>query len=62
MRSLLHMSMFQHTVLAAEAQLAEGLALKLRLTWKVEEFLMGLEGTRKLTESYIEGQAKLPLK
>jgi hypothetical protein len=30
MRSLLNMSMFQETVLAAETRLAEGLALKLR--------------------------------
>jgi hypothetical protein len=32
MRSLLNMSVFQHSVLAAETHLAEGLALKLRWT------------------------------
>jgi hypothetical protein len=35
MRSLLNMSMFQQTVLAAETHLTEGLALKLRRAGKV---------------------------
>jgi hypothetical protein len=55
------MSIFQQTVLAAETHLAEGLALKLRRTEKVEKSLMDLEGIRKLTESKMEGQAMLPL-
>jgi hypothetical protein len=40
------MSMFQQTVglLAAETHLAEGLALKLRCTEKMEKTLMDLEG------------------
>jgi len=50
MRSLVNMSVFQQTVLAAETHLAEGLALKLRCTEKVEKSLMDLEGMRKLTE------------
>jgi hypothetical protein len=50
------MLMFQQTVLAAEIDLAEGLALKLRLTEKVEKSLIDLEGMRKLTESKMEGK------
>jgi hypothetical protein len=60
MRSLLNMSVFQQTVLAAETRLAEGLALKLRWTEKVEKSLMGLERMRKLTESKMQRQAVLP--
>jgi hypothetical protein len=56
------MSMFQQTVLAAGTHLAEGLALKLRRTEKVEKSLMNLEGMRKPTESKMEGQAMLPLR
>jgi hypothetical protein len=56
------MSIFQKTVLAAETHLAEGLALKLRRTEKVEKSLMDLEGMRILTESKMEGQAMLYLK
>jgi hypothetical protein len=55
------MSVFQQNVLAAETHLAEGLALKLRCTEKMEKSLMDLEGMRKLTESKIEGQAMLHL-
>jgi hypothetical protein len=49
------MSVFQQTVLAAETHLAEGLALKLRWTEKVEKSVMYLEEIRKLTESKMEG-------
>jgi hypothetical protein len=45
--------------IASETHLAEGLALKLRGTEKVEKSLMDLEGMRKLTESKMEGQAML---
>jgi hypothetical protein len=54
--------MFQQTVLAAEAHLAEGLALKLRGAEQVEKSLVDLEGMRKPTESKMEGQVMLPLK
>jgi hypothetical protein len=54
--------MFQHTVLAAETHLVKGLALNLRRTEKVEKSPMDFEGMHKLTESKMEGQAKLPLK
>jgi hypothetical protein len=56
------MSVFQQTVLEAEAHHAEGLALKLRKAEKVEKSLMDLEGIRRLTESKMKGQAMLPLK
>jgi hypothetical protein len=46
---------FQQTVLAAETHLAEGVALKIRWTEKVEKSVMDLEGMRKLTESKMEG-------
>jgi hypothetical protein len=62
MRSLLSMSVFQQTVLAGETHLAEGLALKLRWTEKVEKSLMDLEGMSKPTESKMEGQVMLHLK
>jgi hypothetical protein len=55
MRALLNMSVFQHSVLAAETHLAEGLALKLRWTEKVEKSVMDLEGMRKLSGSKMEG-------
>jgi hypothetical protein len=54
--------MFQQTVLAAETHLAEGLALKLRWTEKVDKSLMDLHGKSKLTESNMEGQPVLHLK
>jgi hypothetical protein len=56
------LSVFQQTVLAAETHLAEGRALKLRWTEKVEKSLMDLEGMSKPTESKREGQAMLTLK
>jgi hypothetical protein len=49
MRSVLNMSVFQHTVLAAETRLAGGLALKLRWTEKVDKSPMDLEEMRKPT-------------
>jgi hypothetical protein len=55
MRSVLNMSVFQQTVLAAETRLAQGLALKLRWTEKVEKSLMDLEGMRRLAEYKMEG-------
>jgi hypothetical protein len=56
------MSMFQQTVLAAETHLAKGLTLNLRRTENVEKSPMDFEVLHKLTESKMEGQAKLPLK
>jgi hypothetical protein len=50
------MSRFQQTVLTAVTHLAEGLALKLRWTEKVEKSVMDLEGMSKLTESKMKGQ------
>jgi hypothetical protein len=49
MRSVLNMSVFQQTVLAAETHLAEGLTLKLRWAEKVDKSLMDLERMRKPT-------------
>jgi hypothetical protein len=54
--------MLQQTVMAADTNLAEGLALKLRWTERVEKSLMDLEGMRKLTEFNMEGQAMSHLK
>jgi hypothetical protein len=56
------MSMLLQTALAAETHLAEGLALKLRCTVKVEKSLTDLVGMRRLTVSKTDEQLILPLK